>query len=176
MLLRALRIVDPDWIQKPMVQESYRVQDLLLLDVTPLSIGVEDLHGNTCVFIERNRTIPSRTEFYPIFTNGYAYQTTATIRIVEGEHKLAKYNVKILLFFSKNENFSLSFFFQHCLGEFILSDLSKNFSSQSLIISISMDIDANGILRVEAVESRSGSRASLTITSDSSSFRFSFCR
>jgi molecular chaperone DnaK (HSP70) len=44
--------------------------------------------------IRRNTTIPTRTQLYPIFTNAYAYQVTATIRIFEGEHYLTKYNVR----------------------------------------------------------------------------------
>ncbi|CAF4623745.1 unnamed protein product, partial [Rotaria magnacalcarata] len=42
--------------------------------------------------IRRNTAIPTRTQLYPIFTNTYAYQTTVTIRIFEGEHYLTKYN------------------------------------------------------------------------------------
>jgi molecular chaperone DnaK (HSP70) len=47
------------------------------------------------ILISRNRTIPTKTEFYPVFTNAYAYQTTATIRVFQGEHKLTKYNVSL---------------------------------------------------------------------------------
>ena len=71
--------------------------DLLLLDVCPLGLGIEDIHGNMHTLIRRNTTIPTRTEFYPLFTNAYAYQTTATIRIFEGEHNLTKYNVRSVL-------------------------------------------------------------------------------
>ncbi|CAF2847912.1 unnamed protein product [Rotaria sp. Silwood2] len=93
--------------------------------------------------IRRNTVIPTRTELYPIFTNAYAYQTTATIRIFEGEHNLTKYNT--------------------LLGEFSLSDLTSNFVAQTLVIAIRMDIDANGILRVDAEEARSGAKASFTL-------------
>ena len=71
--------------------------DLLLLDVCPLGLGIEDSHGHMCTLIRRNTTIPTRTQLTPIFTNAYAYQTTATIRIFEGEHNLTKYNVHNLL-------------------------------------------------------------------------------
>ncbi|CAF3983903.1 unnamed protein product [Rotaria sordida] len=94
-------------------------------------------------FIRRNTTIPTRTQLFPVFTNAYAYQTAATIRIFEGEHSLVKYNI--------------------LLGEFSLSGLSSNFNAQTLEIAIRMDIDANGILRVDAEETRSGSKASFTI-------------
>ena len=73
--------------------------DLLLLDVCPLGLGIEDIHGNMHTLIRRNTTIPTQTQFYPIFTNAYAYQTTATIRIFEGEHNLTKYNVRSVLTF-----------------------------------------------------------------------------
>ena len=74
------------------------VGDLLLLDVTPLSLGIEDIHGQMNVLIRRNSTVPTRTQAYSVFTNAYAYQTTATIRIFEGEHHLTKYNVCHLLY------------------------------------------------------------------------------
>ncbi|CAF4117991.1 unnamed protein product [Rotaria sp. Silwood2] len=120
--------------------------DLLLLDICPLGLGIEDIHGNMHTLIRRNTAIPTRTELYPIFTNAYAYQTTATIRIFEGEHNLTKYNI--------------------LLGEFSLSGLTSNFAPQTLEIAIRMDIDANGILRVDAEEARSGVKASFTLGSD----------
>jgi molecular chaperone DnaK (HSP70) len=67
--------------------------DLLLLDVCPFGFGIEDIHGHMHTLIRRNTTIPTRTQLYPIFTNAYAYQVTANIRIFEGEHYLTKYNV-----------------------------------------------------------------------------------
>ncbi|CAF1141127.1 unnamed protein product [Rotaria sordida] len=122
------------------------VCDLLLLDVCPLGLGIEDIHGSMHTLIRRNTVIPARTELYPIFTNAYAYQTTATIRIFEGEHNLTKYNI--------------------LLGEFSLSDLTSNFAAQTLEIAIRMNIDANGILHVDAEEARSGAKASFTIGSN----------
>ena len=65
--------------------------------VYPLSLGIEDIHGNMHTLIHRDTVIPTRTELYPIFTNAYGYQTTATIRIFEGEHYLTKYNVRCVL-------------------------------------------------------------------------------
>ncbi|CAF0908820.1 unnamed protein product [Rotaria sordida] len=122
------------------------VHELLLLDVCPLSLGVEDIHGHMHTFIPRNTTIPKQTGFHPVFTNAYAYQTTATIRIFEGEHNLTKYDT--------------------FLGEFSLTGLTSNFAAQTLEIAIRVDIDANGILHVDAEEARSGAKASLTIASD----------
>jgi molecular chaperone DnaK (HSP70) len=46
-----------------------------------------------CIIIRRNTTIPTRSQSNPVFTNAYAYQTTATIRVFRGEHKLTKYDV-----------------------------------------------------------------------------------
>ncbi|CAF4902952.1 unnamed protein product, partial [Rotaria sp. Silwood1] len=126
------------------VDES--VDNILLLDVCPLGLGIEDIHGQMHTFIRRNTTIPTCTQFYPIFTNAYAYQITATIRIFEGEHNLTKYN-----------NF---------LGEFNLCGLTSNYAAQTLEISIRMDLDANGILHVDAEETRSGAKASFIITSN----------
>ncbi len=71
--------------------------DLLLLDVCPVGLGIEDIHGSMHTLIRRNTTIPTRTQLCPIFTNAYAYQTTATLRIFEGEHHLTKYNVRRIL-------------------------------------------------------------------------------
>lgn len=73
------------------------VYNLLLLDVCPLGLGIEDIYGNMHTLIRRNTVIPTQTELFPIFTNAYADQTTATICIFEGEHNLTKYNVRSIL-------------------------------------------------------------------------------
>lgn len=83
----------------PMFDTS--ISNLLLLDVCPLGLGIEDIHGHMHTLIRRNTTIPTRTEFYSVFTNAYAYQTTAIIRIFEGEHYLTKYNVCIINYRNK---------------------------------------------------------------------------
>ncbi|CAF3317195.1 unnamed protein product [Rotaria socialis] len=128
---------------KDNVPSQGSIHNLLLLDVCALGLGVEDTHGHMHTLIRRNTTIPTRTQFYSIFTNAYAYQTTASIRIFEGEHNLTKYNL--------------------LLGELCLSGLTRNFAAQTLEIAIRMEIDANGIIRVDAEEARSGAKASITI-------------
>ncbi|CAF2924471.1 unnamed protein product [Rotaria sp. Silwood2] len=130
---------------KPKSAHKTDEECVLLLDVTPLSLGIEDINGHMCIIIRRNTTMPFRTQFYPVFTNAYAYQTTASIRVFSGEHKLTKYNI--------------------FLGEFTLTGLTPNFASQTLEISIVMDIDCNGFVQVEAEESRSGAKTKFVINS-----------
>ncbi|CAF3736429.1 unnamed protein product [Rotaria sp. Silwood1] len=124
-----------------MSDESHDIR--MLNDVCQLSLGIEDIHGHMHIFIRRNTNVPTQTELCTIFTNAYAYQTTAIIRIYEGEHTLTKYNT--------------------FLGEFSLPGLSNNFASQTLEIGIRMDVDKYGILRINAEEMRSGAKASFTI-------------
>ena len=69
-------------------------QNILLLDVTSLSLGIEDVNGEMCTIICRNRTLPTKSAVYSIFTNAYAYQTNVVIRVFCGEHRLTKYNVR----------------------------------------------------------------------------------
>ncbi|CAF1006245.1 unnamed protein product [Adineta ricciae] len=126
-------------------------QNLLLLDVTPLSLGIEDVNGEMCTIISRNRTIPTRSAVYSIFTNAYAYQTNVVIRVFRGEHRLTKYNTFI--------------------GELILKGVTSNFASQTLQISIFMDIDANDWFEVHAEEPRSGAKAMIRI--DLNNFKLS---
>lgn len=79
-----------------MVLRDERIQNILLLDVVPLGIGIEDANGHMCTIIPRNCTIPTRKTSH--FTNVYAFQTNATIRVFEGEHKLTTYNVSAVIF------------------------------------------------------------------------------
>ncbi|CAF1511787.1 unnamed protein product, partial [Didymodactylos carnosus] len=118
------------------------IRDLLLIDVTPLSIGIEIINGEMVALIQRNTTIPTRCQC-KMFTNAYGYQTTVTIKIYAGEHRLTKYNTY--------------------LDEFILENLTQNVDAQTVKIIISIVIDANGIIVVDAEES-SGIKNSVTIS------------
>jgi molecular chaperone DnaK (HSP70) len=136
-------------------------RDLLLLDVIPLGLGIEDANGQMCMIIPRNCTIPTKSNNYSVFTNAYAYQTTAIIRVFHGEHKLTKYNVSTV--FAVDKTVITSFFYQIFLGEFALKGLTPNFASQTLQISIVIDVDANGLIRVNAEEPRSGAKATFEV-------------
>jgi len=120
------------------------VKDILLLDVTPLSLGLETLGGVATKLIERNTTIPtSRTE---IFTTAVDNQTSVEIHVVQGEREMATDN--------------------KTLGRFILDGIpsAKRGIPQ---VEVTFDIDANGILNVSAKDKASGKEQKITITASS---------
>ncbi|CAF1206003.1 unnamed protein product [Didymodactylos carnosus] len=123
---------------------SERVCDLMLVDVVPLSLGVEAVGGKMVALLRRNTTIPTKQECTS-FTNAYPYQKTAIIKIFEGEHRETKHNIY--------------------LGVLSLENLSQNFAPRALRIAISMDIVANGDLFVQAEETLCGTKNSIKITS-----------
>jgi molecular chaperone DnaK len=117
------------------------VTDLLLLDVTPLSLGVETLGSVFTKIIEKNTTIPTkRTQ---IFTTAADFQTAVTIHVLQGERAMASDNVS--------------------LGTFNLVDLPPAPRGVPQI-EVSFDIDANGILNVTAKDLGTGKQAKITIT------------
>ena len=121
------------------------VKDVLLLDVTPLSLGIETKGGVMTKLIERNTTIPTRrTE---VFTTAEDNQPSVEIHVLQGEREMAQFN--------------------KTLGKFQLVDLPPAPRGVPQI-EVTFDIDANGIVHVSAKERATGKEQSMTITGQSS--------
>jgi molecular chaperone DnaK len=121
------------------------VKDVLLLDVTPLSLGIETKGGIMTRLIERNTTIPTRrTE---VFTTADDMQPSVEIHVLQGEREMAMYN--------------------KTLGKFQLVDLPPAPRGVPQI-EVTFDIDANGIVHVAAKDRATGKEQSMTITGQSS--------
>lgn len=117
------------------------VKDLLLLDVTPLSLGVETLGGVNTKLIERNTTIPTRKS--QIFTTAADFQTSVTVHVLQGERPMASDNIS--------------------LGMFNLVGIPPAPRGVPQI-EVTFDIDANGILNVSAKDLATGKEQKITIT------------
>ncbi|MBA4292742.1 molecular chaperone DnaK [bacterium] len=115
--------------------------DILLLDVTPLSLGVETQGGITDHLIERNTTIPTKKS--RVYTTAADNQTEVTIHILQGERSLAKDNKS--------------------LGQFNLSGIPPA-PARVPQVEVTFDIDANGILNVTATDKATGSQQKITVT------------
>lgn len=118
------------------------VTDVLLLDVTPLSLGIETLGGIATRLIERNTTIPTRKS--QVFSTAEDNQTAVDIRVVQGERELAKDN--------------------KLLGQFRLEGIPPAPRGVPQI-EVTFDIDANGIVHVSAKDKATGKEQKITITS-----------
>ena len=120
------------------------VTDVLLLDVTPLSLGIETKGGILTKLIERNTTIPTKRS--EVFTTASDNQPSVEIHVLQGEREMAEYN--------------------KTLGKFQLVDIPP--APQGIPqIEVTFDIDANGIVHVSARDKATGNEQSITITGQS---------
>ena len=119
-------------------------KDVLLLDVTPLSLGIETLGGVMAKIIQKNTTIPTKGQ--QIFSTAEDNQPAVTIKVFQGERELCQHN--------------------NLLGEFNLEGIAPSRRGQPQI-EVTFDIDANGIMNISAKDKGTGKENKITIKSDS---------
>ncbi|MDL2206784.1 molecular chaperone DnaK [Eubacteriales bacterium OttesenSCG-928-N13] len=120
------------------------VKDVLLLDVTPLSLGIETMGGVFTRLIDRNTTIPTKKS--QVFSTAADGQTAVDVHVLQGEREMAAYN--------------------KTLGRFQLSGIAPSPRGVPQI-EVAFDIDANGIVHVSAKDLGTGNEQKITITSSS---------
>ena len=118
--------------------------DLLLMDVTPLTLSIETVGGVATHLIERNATIPTR--FSKVFTTAAPFQSTVEIKVLQGEREFARDN--------------------KLLGTFTLQGIKRAWAGVPKI-EVTFDIDANGIVKVSAKDLDTGKQQGITITGTS---------
>ncbi|XQW83903.1 molecular chaperone DnaK [Thalassotalea piscium] len=123
---------------------SGAVDDVLLLDVTPLSLGIETLGGVMTKLIEKNTTIPTRAS--ETFSTAEDNQAAVTVHVLQGQREMATDNKS--------------------LGQFNLTDIKQG-PRGSVQVEVTFDIDANGILNVSAKDKATGKEQSIKITASS---------
>jgi molecular chaperone DnaK len=123
---------------------SGAVNDVLLLDVTPLTLGIETLGGVMTKLIEKNTTIPSRAS--EVFSTAEDNQAAVTIHVLQGQREMATDNKS--------------------LGQFNLADIKPG-PRGSVQVEVTFDIDVNGILKVSAKDKSTGKEQSIEITASS---------
>jgi len=123
---------------------SGTVNDVLLLDVTPLSLGIETLGGVMTKLIEKNTTIPTRAS--EVFSTAEDNQAAVTVHVLQGEREMATDNKS--------------------LGQFNLTDINPG-PRGSVQVEVTLDIDVNGILNVSAKDKATGKEQSIKITASS---------